>query len=527
MIGTSAAELLLIRLFIAFFRYAPLLYAAALVAVSTLFRASQWRARASATLTSLLAAETLFYLLVQVPYARRLTRAAVHPEPLTPAERRALFDECMRNVDDPASYLRWWFLGAELHDIRRDNLRDFFLWAFFDARAESAPAADDDDDIDDVFSDPRVQRELDEYLAVVEDRLGTPLLPGRGPAKCLRLTFDDINTTYRGLTWYLVVFLVDQATHAAMLWHGFRYYARSPAAALKTFPPRPQELVARHRSSAPELGYWYRPHVQPPDAVHEGEGDGEQQLPVVFFHGIGIGLWTYVRFVAELRGRNGIGDGADTRGVIVPEVMSISFRLAAPPPPKAEFLRQLGQILDQHGPAWDRFALVSHSYGSVLTTHVLSCPGFESRVPSVVLVDPVSVMLHLPDVAYNFTRRRPRAANEWQLWYFASTDPGVAHCLGRHFFWRDNIVWKRDLLGGGRRRAAVTLSGRDLIVDAAAVAEYLAADGDGDAAPGATHTKVEVIVFPDIDHAQVFDRPRDRKRVIDVVDSHCTLSRDR
>lgn len=498
MIGTSAAELLLIRLFIAFFRYAPLVYAAALVAVSTLFQDSPWRWRVSAALLGLLAAEALFYLAVQVPYARRLTRAAVHPEPLTSDERRALFDECMRNVDDPGSYLRWWFLGAELDDIRRDNLRDFFLWAFFDAEAHG-----------DVVDDARAQRELDGYIAVVEDRLGKPLLPGHGPARCLRLTFDDINTTYRGLTWYVIVFFIDQATHIAMLWHGFRFYARSPSATLKTFPPRPQELFARHRSAAPGLGYWYRPHTQ--DAV------ADEELPVVFFHGIGIGLWTYVRFVAEMRGAK------TARGIIVPELMSISFRLAAPPPSKAEFLRQLTLVLARHGPAWDQFALVSHSYGSVLTTHVLSCPEMEARVPSVVLIDPVSVMLHLPDVAYNFTRRQPRSANEWQLWYFASTDPGVAHCLGRHFFWRENIVWKKDLLGGGHRRAAVTLSGRDLIVDAAAVADYL--EGEEETEDGAAYKKVEVIVFPDIDHAQVFDRPRDRRRVVDIVDSHCSVQR--
>ncbi|UNI24830.1 hypothetical protein JDV02_010546 [Purpureocillium takamizusanense] len=506
MIGTSAAELVLIRVSIVFFRYEPLVYAAALAALGTLFRDSPWRAHASTALTALLAAETVFYLAVQAPYARRLTRAAVHPEPLTPDERRALFDECMRNVDDPASYLRWWFLGAELDDIRRDNLRDFFLWAFFDAAATDS----------DVVDDARAQRELDGYISVVEGRLGRPLLPGRGPAQGLRLTLDDINTTYRGLAWYLVVFLVDQATHVVMLWHGFRYYPRSPSATLRTFPPRPQELLARQRSSAPGLGYWYRPHSQ--DAAAAGE------LPVVFFHGIGIGLWTYARFVAELRGANA------ARGVMVPELMPISFRLAPPPPPKAEFLRQLTLVLARHGPAWDRFALVSHSYGSVLTTHVLSCPELEARVPSAVLVDPVSVMLHLPDVAYNFTRRRPRSANEWQLWYFASTDPSVAHCLGRHFFWRENIVWKKDLLGGGRRRAAVTLSGRDLIVDAAAVADYL--EGPAEATEdGAAHNnnnnKVEVIVFPDIDHAQVFDRARDRRRVVDVVDAYCRPQRGR
>lgn len=191
-------------------------------------------------------------------------------------------------------------------------------------------------------------------------------------------------------------------------------------------------------------------------------------------------------------------------------------------------------ILDSHG--WDKFAIASHSYGSVLTTHMLRSPSLGRRIPSVVLIDPVTIMLHLPDVAYNFTRRRPKTANEWQLWYFASTDPGVALCLGRYFFWRENIIWKEELAamdtsGGagigseGERRAAVCLSGRDLIVNAAAVAQYLADEPETDSGSGGEDgraSKTEVLVFPKLDHAQVFDDPPSCQRVVQLIRSYCT-----
>ena len=143
------------------------------------------------------------------------------------------------------------------------------------------------------------------------------------------------------------------------------------------------------------------------------------------------------------------------------------------------------------------------------------------------LIDPVSFLLSSPDVAYNFTRRKPRSANEWQLYYFASTDPGVAYTLGRRFFWAECVLWREDLEG---RDITVVLSGKDLITDTKAVAEYLvgrrASNGHGESGvvPDAKNMRggeglararyrgrrwtgkgIEVLWFDDADHAQVFD----------------------
>lgn len=421
----------------------------------------------------------------------------------------------MANVSDPEAYLRGWFLGSPLDDIGRENLRQFLLWGFFDMGEADALLSPHGE---------AISEELDEYVTVVEERLERPLRPGRGPAQSLRLTLDRIETAYRSLTWYLAILVVDHATHLAMFWHGFHFYARAPSKAAKTFPPRPLELLAQRQSPAPSLSYWYRPHQL-----------GQSHFPILFFHGIGVGLWTYVRFVADLRAatkRGGIhGCG---RGVIAIELLPVSFRLTAPLLSKEDFLQDMATIVDHHS-GWDRFSVLSHSYGSFPSTHILLSPTLGPRVPSVILVDPVTVLLHMPDVAYNFTRRRPKKANEWQLWYFASTDPGVAHCLGRHFFWRDNIIWKHELVSCGdrglmTREAAVFLAGRDLIVDVAAVAQYLTEDGEtwprsnqahGDGARGRA-SQVGVHLSPNLDHAQIFDSAPDRRRLVEVVGHLCS-----
>jgi hypothetical protein len=54
---------------------------------------------------------------------------------------------------------------------------------------------------------------------------------------------------------------------------------------------------------------------------------------------------------------------------------------------------------------------------------------------------------------------------------------GVAYTLSRTFFWSENILWKNDLLS---HHATVFLVGKDSIIDAPLVYEYLQATGEGE-----------------------------------------------
>lgn len=116
------------------------------------------------------------------------------------------------------------------------------------------------------------------------------------------------------------------------------------------------------------------------------------------------------------------------------------------------------------------------------------------------------------------------------MWYYGAKDIGVAHTLGRHFFWHDNILWKEDITG---RRAAVFLSSNDCIVNARAVRSYLLGDKVENKQIGGTVTvngsasgherktpanaasalfsaegdDPRVLWGQGLDHAQVFDTP--------------------
>lgn len=586
MLDHSVIQLVLIRAAIVLLAYAPWLELGILISIiaaKAIFHPYEPPGRtyliSVSALTGSLALELIFYIVKYLPHLDRIKNDAQHPAPLTPKQRLELFEKCLANIPDPETYVRLWFLDAEMKDIKRDNVAEFILWAFFDREGVDGtgplqgPGPDDDDITD----------ELEHYVSRTEDMLGRKIPPGRGSATCLRLTIDAVQQRYRSLLWYVIVSGIDLTTHIYLAMDGFRYYSPPLRQTLAVFPPRLQALPAllpfpgakRYSSASEHIGFWFRPHT------------ARNTRPVIFIHGIGVGLWPYTRFLDEIGrtpGSSGRPAGEDEgqTGVMVLEILPISTRLTGPLLRREVFLRELRTILAVNAPEWldHGFVLVSHSYGSVLTTHIIRDPDLAPHVHGVVLIDPVTLLLHLPNVAYNFTRRPPQKANEWQLWFFASMDVGIAEGLGRHFFWRENQIWKEELVSGllseetskvltrskgrnqnpdrspalTRRQVAVCLGGRDLIVDTQTVAHYLARPGDmadsdaskeqeavdalfkagkaGSVASGHSPrctrylapSGVEIVWFPTLDHAQAFYSREDRQQILNVIGQYCSLN---
>jgi pimeloyl-ACP methyl ester carboxylesterase len=142
------------------------------------------------------------------------------------------------------------------------------------------------------------------------------------------------------------VFVVDSITHISMLYHGFKYHRTSLTPLPTIFPPRPLALLTTHRSPVNKLSYWLRPHTS------------KTSLPIVFLHGIGIGLWTYVNSLAALNAQKVNNDGEV--GIIAIELLPISFRITHSALGKEEMCRQIQTILLQHG--YEKFVLVTHSW---------------------------------------------------------------------------------------------------------------------------------------------------------------------
>jgi len=185
MIGTSLWDYIFIRLCIVFLHYVAPLSALYCVAVLILHPLSF---RIPLVFEIWAVAETLFLFLLYFPRKYVLQHAAAHPEVPPRDKRRRLFELCHDTVDDPEVYLSKWFKGAPPSEIKRDNLKEFFCWAFLNKEAYGI--------LDD--------EELEEYVDKMELRLGRKLEPGRGNAKCLRLTTDRVDMFHRSLLWYMV-----------------------------------------------------------------------------------------------------------------------------------------------------------------------------------------------------------------------------------------------------------------------------------------------------------------------------------
>lgn len=199
MIGTSRAEYLFIRLCIFGLHYlAPfcIFYSVYAVVVhgskSALFRLPF-------VVEVYAAAETLFFLLIYLPYHYYLQRDAVHPPAPSKREREVLFNLCTDNVTEPEMYFRKWFEGANISDIKKENVKEWFAWAFFN---RGGPPGDDD-------------VELEEYVSASGKLLERPFEAGRGKAKALRLTLDRVHMLHRSLIWYSVRFLSYHQSTAA------------------------------------------------------------------------------------------------------------------------------------------------------------------------------------------------------------------------------------------------------------------------------------------------------------------------
>lgn len=457
-----------------------------------------------AVIEAWLLAEVLFWILVYLPIARAIHGPSIKGAETTRAQRKEIFAKCLATIDDPTRFVSLWANGASPETLGRENVKEWICWAFLD---QSSWTTSDQDE------------ELDEYVTALESLLPGAMVFRKGrmtDVSLLRLSVDPVKISHKPLLFYAVgVGLADIYTAGIMWFYGYRHFPTKTW--FSSFPCRPQTVLSPYRSAAKHTSYWYRPHTS------------RTALPILYLHGIGI-LHTYGDFFADfaqaLDRTASDTDGDGQIGIIVVEVLPISFRITHPALSPSEMCSEIQAIRQQHG--WTEFVLMANSFGTAISSQLLQAPLVRSQIRDVIFIDPIPFLLHLPDMTYNFTRRLPRSASEHQLHYFASTDLGAAHTLGRRFSWQDHILWK-DQLYEGDRRWTIMLSEKDIIVAADAIGRYLtrpagrtALQDKEEPPPSWKSAKwsgnaLDVMWLDGLNHAEVFDTARDRKMVIDIA----------
>ncbi|CAA7271159.1 unnamed protein product [Cyclocybe aegerita] len=380
-------------------------------------------------------AEASFYLLVYLPRRLRLQSPPSHlPPALTREQRRAIFHKCLESaVHDPNSevlYPSGWFLPKN-STPKREDVVDWLLWALFTTSRENIGV--------DEYAE-----ELEEYLSGIEKLQGRKLEEGHsgeGGVRSIRTTLDPVLMLHRPLSWYLIVALVDSGTSVVLVLLGFKHYTPREAQWSLSFPLRPLLwLLSRRAPQGVAFPYWYRPHRS------------SQKIPLVFLHGIGIGLLPYIPFLKSLVK----GENRDV-GILLPELLCICMHMTPRSiPPRPLMLESLNTVLESltaaetdRQPAsgaseeqrpllenvnganysavspsavgWNKVVLIGHSYGSFIAGWIIrhcvdldtlssshpSPHNLAGKIANAILVDPIPILLSNPTVAHNFLYRDP------------------------------------------------------------------------------------------------------------------------
>ena len=458
------------------------------------------------------AGESLFFLFVYLPRRIWLNRTAPAYCALPSRNaRRKAFLKLWDATPDPRNYVSLWFKGVPVEALCREDVKDWLSWNMWNKTTRSL--ADEE--------------ELNEYLMHMQKVLKLNFPEGRSGNNSTAVTFEPVRMMHRPLIWYLFfVGGVDFPTSSSLLLNGYKFYSLpvfSTTRLRSPLPLRPYSMLSWHRSPSSKLSYWYLPHTS------------TQHVPILFIHAIGVGMFPYADFLKEIRQLNkdqGVG-------IIAVEILQISGRISPPFPHGREMTQEIQKILEYN--SWSRCIVISHSYGSVVATHLLRDSETAPLLGPMLFVDPVAFAFHDPHIAWNFLRRRPTTASEIQLQYFASMDSDVAYTLTRRFVWPENSIWREDVEDRARAdsscRCTVALSGRDIIIETNTMGRYLTRDQSGDEdvkwyqeednmndewkhRPWTGDKPLDVLWYPELNHAEIFDDKEDRARLLEVIEKY-------
>ncbi|EFJ48804.1 hypothetical protein VOLCADRAFT_90669 [Volvox carteri f. nagariensis] len=212
-------------------------------------------------------------------------------------------------------------------------------------------------------------------------------------AKLLACTADPLVASYRPLVFYLLTEAVAAATHIALLVMGFRATATpGGTATVYTWSPPTAGTTATAARTATDI-----------KKGGDGDGGDDDDAPLLFLHGIGLGLTPYLRLLRRLLAASG-----GRRHVYAVQTKHVSMRLTSTIPAPHEVAADVAAFLAGRGVA--RVSLLAHSYGTLIAsalTKLAAATSTAPRVTRLTLVDPVCFAMFLPHLVRNAIYQQP------------------------------------------------------------------------------------------------------------------------
>lgn len=417
--------------------------------------------------------EAAFFVYCKLLLAVKLQRqpSADKIAHITPQERRQLFTRCLDNVASPEAFIESWFLtDTKFHHLTLDNVREFLAWGMFhrhDHRGEEMPAGE--------------REELEGLVELFLARCTLPLAAAENrdvePARLMKFTADPVTHTHRPLALYVLFHHLVQEM-AAPLRFAFKF--------------------GFQRKQCRDLAYY----------VLRGSGKDDLLPPLVFVHGIGIGLLPYDLVVADLVEKTqNARSPLFGRSVVLIELHATSQRIAPGELLRDGFVGAVRELFARE--ELDRAVFLGHSYGSFAVGWV--CQRAPELVAGVGLLDPACLFLHHPKALHSIVYKQPDNAVERAMHFLFRSELHWNFHVRRNFFWYANVLFLESC---GTAPVLVVLSEKDVIVPVAAGKSYVESYAD---ANNDTH-KVQLVYLPGCEHGEfLFNEPH-RQRVIAGVE---------
>ena len=243
-------------------------------------------------------------------------------------------------------------------------------------------------------------------------------------------------------------------------------------------------LLGFRRGTSGCLTYWHKPARLAPRQPRQPQQP--QPPPVIFVHGLGLGLVPYVPFVVQLYRSFG-----GERPVVLVELRHISLRFIARMPTMEAIATSLRDIAALHsgrgsgsgsgsGPIGGGALFVGHSYGTACLARLEKL--YPGTLSAAVLIDPVCFLVLRPELLHNFIYRSPgegltgaAKVNDAVRTTLCARELQSAAALCRYFDWYALTLWPDQLPGKGA--SLVALAAQDELVNASAVRRHLEAAG--------------------------------------------------
>lgn len=204
----------------------------------------------------------------------------------------------------------------------------------------------------------------------------------------MRHTIDPLKSKHRPIIVYLLTYFLDLLNGVSVRRKGFR------------------------RGRIGRITYWHRPGVQGDDL--------NPPTPLVFVHGIGVGLFLYQNLVSHLA-RDIACD------IFLVELPHASLQLRADVPDPTEGVAALKSMLAKYGHS--RAVFVGHSLGSIYVSWM--CRFSPRSVVGSVFIEPIVFLLHLKTVTHSFLYQEYGGI----VGYLIRSELFLNHALRRAFWW--------------------------------------------------------------------------------------------